>query len=73
VYVAANGDELYLDTFVQGCGNGVDRAETIGTYTITGGTGRFAGATGVGTSSSTVVQGSLAGSLMGSLRGTITY
>jgi hypothetical protein len=33
--VAANGDELYLTT-------------TASTYTITGGTGRFAGATGSG-------------------------
>jgi len=46
--VAANGDELTADTNVEGCGNGESRAEPVGTYSITGGTGRFEHATGSG-------------------------
>ena len=46
--VAANGDELTADTNVTGCGDGITLAEPVGTYEITGGTGRFAGATGTG-------------------------
>ena len=47
--VAANGDELTATTEVSGCGDGETPAEPVGTYTITGGTGRFEhGATGSG-------------------------
>jgi len=44
--VAANGDSVSFD--YQGLLNGVT-GEGIGTFTFTGGTGRFAGATGHGT------------------------
>ncbi|MEN8152028.1 MAG: hypothetical protein ABFS86_19590, partial [Planctomycetota bacterium] len=43
--VAANGDELY--NTLEGLDTGY--GDTSGTFTITGGTGRFAGATGSGT------------------------
>ena len=52
--VAANGDELYVDTEVSGCGDGETPAEPSGTYTITEGTGRFLGATGSGALASDV-------------------
>jgi hypothetical protein len=44
-YVAANGDELFT-TF---SGSFVNPTTATGTYTITGGTGRFEGATGTAT------------------------
>lgn len=67
--VAANGDELAADTNVSGCGDGETLAEPAGTFTITGGTGRFATATGTG---------DLVGEAIGSLlsnnwTGTISY
>jgi hypothetical protein len=43
--VAANGDELF-STYE---GTFVDSSDSIGTFQITGGTGRFAGASGSGT------------------------
>ena len=42
IYVTANGDKL----FVHGVGSGADPLHGIGTFTITGGTGRFRGASG---------------------------
>jgi hypothetical protein len=47
--IAANGDALTADVAVSGCGDGETVALPSGTYTITGGTGRFADATGEGT------------------------
>jgi len=41
-YVAANGDELFTSFE----GGFVSPTEVVGTYEITGGTGRFNGATG---------------------------
>jgi len=67
--VAANGDELFFSTTVTGCGDGFGLAEPAGTYTITGGTGRFAEATGGGEISSSV----LGGSIDTIWTGTITY
>ena len=43
VYTAANGDELTLDF----SGMFISPTDAIGSYTFTGGTGRFADATGV--------------------------
>lgn len=69
VVVAANGDELYATTSVSGCGDGIGLTEPAGTYTITGGTGRFDGATGAGTVSASTI-GEL---FSNSWTGTITY
>ncbi len=41
-FVAANGDELYADA----AGGFISATTAIGTYTFTGGTGRFAAASG---------------------------
>lgn len=57
--VAANGDELVISTTVTGCGDGVGLAEPVGIYTVIGGTGRFAGASGEGEISSRTVGGIL--------------
>lgn len=67
--VAANGDELFVSTTVTGCADGVGLVEPAGTYTVTGGTGRFAGASGGGDVSSSV----LGGSIDTIWTGTITY
>jgi len=67
--VAANGDELFVSTTVTGCAGGVGLVEPAGTYTVTGGTGRFAGASGGGDVSSSV----LGGSIDTIWTGTITY
>ena len=71
VIVAANGDELFATTSVTGCGDGVGLTEPAGTYSITGGTGRFEGATGEGSVSTSVV--SSEGSFASSWTGTVTY
>ena len=67
--VAANGDALTADVAVSGCADGVTAALPSGTYTITGGTGRFAGATGDGTVEA-VAEG---GALSNEWAGTISY
>ena len=66
--VAANGDELFVSTTVTGCSDG-GLTEPAGTYTVTGGTGRFDGATGGGAVSSIVVDGTISTIWTG----TITY
>ena len=46
-FVGANGDSLYAEGWGQSAPTGTPNVITIvETYTITGGTGRFAGATG---------------------------
>ncbi len=67
--VAANGDELYVSLNATGCGDGIGLTNPVGTYTVTGGTGRFAGAEGEGAVSSDV----LGGSIDATWTGTITY
>ena len=42
---AANGDTITISGIGATCGNGMDVVGT-GTYTVTGGTGRFSGASG---------------------------
>jgi len=44
--VAANGDSIFADVVGQGVTSGPDFFSIVEKYTITGGTGRFAGATG---------------------------
>ena len=74
VVVAANGDELYAVNDVEGCGDGIGVSEPFGTYTITGGTGRFAGASGTGDVSTTTSGGTPdPGPFASSWTGTITY
>jgi hypothetical protein len=67
--VAANGDELYAVTTVSSCVDGIGVTEPTGTYEITGGTGRFHGATGSGDIASSV----LGSSISTTWTGTITY
>jgi hypothetical protein len=69
VIVAANGDELYVNQNVSGCGDGIGLSEPTGTYTITGGTGRFEGATGNGELSAATFDGAFSNTYAG----TITY
>jgi len=74
VVVAANGDEMYAHAEVAGCGDGVGVSEPVGSFTITGGTGRFDGASGGGDVSVTTSGGSpLPGPFASSWTGTITY
>ena len=67
--VAANGDAITADTNVSGCSDGVSGTEPAGNYTITGGTGRFAGASGTGTIDAVA----LGTSLSTEWAGTISY
>lgn len=67
--VVANGDALTTENSVSGCGDGETLSEPAGTYTITGGTGRFAGAFGTGT----VEAVALGTSLSNKWVGTISY
>lgn len=45
---AADGSQLFLHVVENACQEGPGAYHCIGTYTVTGGTGRFAGATGTG-------------------------
>ena len=49
ILTAADGAQLVLRVVENACGEGPGAYHCIGTYTITGGTGRFVGATGTGT------------------------
>ena len=79
--VAANGDRLFLTVTGTGTFTGItvgSRIETTTVYTVTGGTGRFAGASGMatGTSQGTIV--SIVGATVTShdtatLQGRISY
>ena len=67
--IAANGDVLNADTSVSGCSDGITGSEPVGTYTFTGGTGRFADASGTGTIPAVAV----GTSLTNTWAGTISY
>ena len=74
--VAANGDKLF--TSVSGTGTFGTPIHTMGVTTITGGTGRFADATGTLTGTSATTSVSIVGSIemttqTGSSEGTISY
>jgi hypothetical protein len=47
-FTAANGDQITLETAGQNCSSGTT-AISHDSYTVTGGTGRFSGASGSGT------------------------
>jgi len=66
-FVAANGDTLTATTSVTGCSDGVGLTEPQGTYSITGGTGRFEGAGGEGVISSSVLGGAISSTWSGTL------
>jgi hypothetical protein len=66
VYVAADGDELELDF----AGAFVSPTTVTGTYTFTGGTGRFAGATGTATFEAVTLDGI---HVDATFQGTISY
>ena len=71
VMVAANGDELYWDYSGNGLLPDADGVVSFGgTFTITGGTGRFSDATGGGTFEG---EGNVAGDAVVSYEGTIEY
>ena len=70
VFTAANGDQLFTDIVGHGTANGDDTvASVVEIHTITGGTGRFAEATGsfIRTYSLDLVTGADAGSFDGTL------
>jgi len=54
-FVAANGDKLFTNIVGQGTFTSTTAAHTTATDTITGGTGRFAGATGTYTDTTNLV------------------
>jgi len=54
---AANGDEVHLNATGTQCATGTAANQTVGTYVIAGGTGRFADATGTGTWNANLVPG----------------
>lgn len=67
-FVAANGDELFGSSEVTGCFIADDvPTQVAGTWEIDGGTGRFANATGEGTTSAVALGEALSTSLMGTL------
>ena len=71
-FIAANGDSLFTEVLGQGNPTGdPDFSFIVETHTITGGTGRFAGATG----SFTVMRllNTVTGVTRGSFEGTISY
>jgi hypothetical protein len=74
-YIAANGDKVYLtvnDVLCPTSAAGV--FSVIGSFTVTGGTGRFADASGSGTitASTTFITGT-SGTFSGTTAGTISY
>ena len=70
-FVSANGDSLFCEGFGQGTDSGTPGvAMIVESYTITGGTGRFAGATGTFTVERVVELAT--GVTSGTFRGNIT-
>ncbi len=73
-FTAANGDKLFSSTHDVLCPTSQTTLHITGSWTITGGTGRFANAAGSGTSKGTAVSTSMtAGTFSFTLTGTITY
>jgi hypothetical protein len=73
---AANGDEVFLRYLFPANDNGAGKYTLSGEYVVTGGTGRFSGATGKGTYSAegtySLLPGIVSGKFAGSLEGDIS-
>jgi hypothetical protein len=74
-YTAANGDKVFLTVVDSLCPTSTAGVFHVsGTFTVTGGTGRFADASGSGAISATATfQSGTAGTFSGSTAGTISY
>jgi hypothetical protein len=72
---AANGDQLFLTNVGQDCFDDTGHIVGSATFTVTGGTGRFAGATGTGTTQvvATPDQTGFAGTFVLTVTGQISY
>jgi hypothetical protein len=72
---ADNGDQLVLTNSGQDCFDETGRIIGMAAFTVTGGTGRFAGATGTGTTEvvATPNETGLAGTFVLTLSGRISY
>ena len=72
---AANGDQLVLTNSGEDCFDETGHIIGVATFTVTGGTGRFDGATGTGTTEvvATPNETGLAGTFVLTLRGRIWY
>lgn len=72
---AANGDQLVLTNSGEDCFDETGHIIGVATFTVTGGTGRFDGATGTGTTEvvATPNETGLAGAFVLTLRGRIWY
>lgn len=77
MFTAANGDELWMEqwgTFQLDSPQNPTRSDGVLNWTITGGTGRFTGATGSGTgTATTIITGPATGSTSGTWTGKIAY
>jgi len=63
VFTAANGDQLYADAV----GGFTSKTTAAGTYTFTGGTGRFLNATGGAVFAATAIKGGFAVTFVGTI------
>src|SRR2546422_6247128 len=73
-FTAANGDELFSSATDVGCPTSPTAFQLTASFTITGGTGRFADASGSGTTQLTGVDTSMTtGTFSGTSTGTISY
>ena len=54
VFTAANGDQIMITATGKSCSTGPTTVTTVDSYVVTGGTGRFSGASGSGTDSALV-------------------
>ena len=72
---AANGDHLFLTNVGEDCFDDTGHIVGSATFTVTGGTGRFAGATGTGTTQvvATPDQTGFAGTFVLTVAGRISY
>ncbi len=73
-FTAANGDELFSSAIDVACPTSPTAFQLTASFTITGGTGRFADASGSGTTQlSAVITSMTTGTFSGTSSGTITY
>ena len=74
-YTAANGDKVFLSVSDVLCPTSTPNAfQLSGSFTVTGGTGRFAGASGSGTVQASITfTSATSGTFSGTTAGTIAY